>query len=145
MMTMRAPFVIALLAAVSSGSAYAACSATGGFSQLSAAQITTLLSGTTACYPVSPPYENQEFLSGGNLMDYKKGSSDPVDPTKQIGGYVIDAGDANHTGEITYNYTGGANYTYTVWGTSASGPGNYDFCVGASPITIRVASGVGGC
>lgn len=131
-------FALALLATLSSGHAFAACVAATGYSQLSDGQITSLLVGSIACYPAVAPYTNQEYLSGGIITDYKLGASDLIDPSKAIGGYGI-AG-----GTITYSYTGGPAYSYTVWGTSTSGSGSYDFCTGGTPISIRVASGSSG-
>jgi hypothetical protein len=124
-----------------SASAYAACSAATGYSQLMGTDIATLLVGSIACYPTASPYTNQEFLSGGSITDYKKGPSDPIDPSKVIGTYVIQNG---RNGSITYHYSGGPSYTYTVWGAVPVTSGNYDFCVGSTPITVRVALGSSG-
>ena len=119
----------------------APCTASPGYSQLSGSQIQSLLVGNTACYPVIAPYTNQEYLSGGYITDYKKGLSDPIDPSKKIGTYVIDNGQG---GEIVYTYTGNPNstFTYTVWGPVTGN--EYDFCVGSTPLAggpVRIASG----
>ena len=127
------------------GPALAACTTNGSYVQQNAGQIASLLVGNTACYPVASPYTNQEYLSGGNITDYKKGPSDPIDPSKVIGTYVIDSGQG---GEIVYTYTGSPNlsFTYTVWGPVATG--EYDFCVGSTPLAggpVRIAAGPVAC
>ena len=118
----------------------APCTASPGYSQLSGSQIQSLLVGNTACYPVIAPYTNQEYLSGGNITDYKKGPSDPIDPSKVIGTYTID----NTNNTITYTYTGSPNsvFTYTVWGPVVSG--EYDFCSSGIPLVngpVRIVTG----
>jgi hypothetical protein len=141
-MTNRASCLIALLVMIGgSASAYAACSAATGYSRLAGKDITALLVGSIACYPTGQPYTNQEVLSNGNITDYKKGPGDPIDPSKMIGTYAIQSGT---NGSITYNYSGGSSYTYTVWGAVPVTSGNYDFCVGSTPITVRVALGSSG-
>ena len=137
---------IALLAAIAgSGPAFATnCTASDGYPQLSDSDIAALLVGATACYPASAPFTNQEYLSGamsGTITDYKKGPADPIDPSANIGTYGIAGG---VSGQITYSYTGGPSYTYSVFGPTS---GIYDFCPSGSPppIQIRVASGSSGC
>jgi hypothetical protein len=146
MMTVKwTPGVMALLVALNAGAALAASSATdcvgNAYSQLTAAQIMSLLTGTTACYPTSPPYQNQEFINGSILSDYKKGSGNPVDPTTIIGSVSYNSG--NNT--VSYSY-GSVGYTYSVWGGSISGAGTYDFCTSTSAgITVKIVSGQAGC
>jgi hypothetical protein len=51
----------------------------------------------------------QEFHQvGGNLIDYKLGPSDPVDPTETVGTWS--AG----TGLLTHDYGGGGSYVWAV-------------------------------
>lgn len=118
-------------------------SAGDGYAQLSASAVANLLGTSMACYPAAgPPWTNQEYHTGavgansGNVIDYKKGPTDPRDPSKQIGSYTI-VGTGNG-GQITYNYTNGPSYSYSVWGTQTSGSGTYDFCNGTTPLTGRV-------
>jgi hypothetical protein len=142
-MIKKVPHLLALLAMTAgSGSAHASCAPATDYAVLTATQIGTLLVGSTACYPAGPPYENQEFLAGGNITDYKKGPSDPIDPSKVIGTYSLGGGP---TGNITYSYTGGPSYLYSVWGPTTPGGTNYDLCVGTIPITVRIAAGSGPC
>ena len=103
-------------------------------------------SAALACTPaLGPPWTNQQYLSGGTvgtIMDYKMGPPRPgnSDPTTQVGGYSIDAGNG---GEIAYTYSGTRTFTYTVWGTQTGGSGTYDFCAGKIPLPGRVKIIVG--
>ena len=79
----------------------------------------TALVGTTVCVV----NESQEFHQGsgssGDLIDYKKGSSDPVDPTTSVGSWSISGNN------ITYTY-GGTSFTYTLrQATGAAAPTSY--------------------
>jgi hypothetical protein len=120
------------------------------YSQLSQTDIAALLGGNTACNPVGgPPWENQEAHSGsptalaGNVIDYKKGPGDPIDPSKQIGSYSI-SGSSN--GTIQYTYDGGGSFTYQIWGATPVTTGTtYDFCNGGTPLPIAVQAGTSGC
>ena len=136
------------------GPAVASCSfsnANPTYALLTQSGIETLLGQSMACYPTAAPYENQEYHTGttgsstGNIIDYKKGPTDPVDPSKQIGSYSIAAvGGRPYYGTITYTYTGSppSTFTYTVWGPTAPGGNLYDFCIGATPLAggpVRIA------
>jgi hypothetical protein len=121
------------------------CVAGGSYQAASPAQLSSLLGGNTACYPTSAPFTNQELHSGGTITDYKKGPSDPKDPSTQVGTYTI-TGTSDAT--ITYNYTGGGSFAYKVFGSSPFNAGsNYDFCPnGIAPqIVVRVKAGGGAC
>jgi len=139
-------YALSVLLAVAPGAAWALnCTASPGYSQLSQSNISTLLSGNTACYPSSGAPNNQEAHSGGTsgtITDFKKGPSDPNDPSSQVGTYAIDG-----SGNITYNYSGGPTFVYSVWGATPPAPGVYDFCTGTTPLPgqVRVAGGSGGC
>jgi hypothetical protein len=56
--------------------------------------------------------------SAGQIVDYKLGPSNAVDPSTQVGTYSV----ANNT--VTYNYTGGGSYSYEV----CQGAASYTFC-----------------
>ena len=126
---MGRPALIAFVALVAAaGPAFAAtCPTSNAYTELSASEITTLLSGTTACYPAGGPYTNQEYLAGTALWDYKLGPSNSTDPSANIGSVSITG---PTPGEITYTYTGNpsSTFNYVIWGLPARGPGNYDFC-----------------
>jgi len=101
-----------LLVGVTEG-ANAAC----GDSQIMNAALTSLLSGNTVCVSNgSGGWENQEeHVSGGALVDYKKGPGDNVDPTKQVGTWSVSGTDASTV--VNYNYTHGGNsgpFSFTV-------------------------------
>ena len=84
--------------------------------------LTTLISSNTVCATRGTDKWQEQHRSGAQLWDYKKGSSDPVDPSKQVGTWSI------ASNNVTYSYTGGPSYTYTVHdeGSGAS----YSFCTG---------------
>lgn len=116
---------------------------------LDANAVSNLLPGNTVCSPANCnqatcTWQEQHRGSGisGTLWDYKKGASDPVDPTKQVGNWSVAS-----NGRITHSYTGGGgSFTYAV---KDNGGGSYGFCSGApgSPeIPFSVKSGVSaGC
>ena len=148
--------ILVNLAAPTVGLAFTPCSLdvnTPSYGELSVTQIEALLGQSMACYPKSQPYTNQEYHTGsnistsGNIIDYKKGPTDPVDPSKQIGSYTITttSGRGAHA-IITYTYTGSSpsSFTYSVWGPNPAGPSLYDFCNGLTPLAggpVRIASG----
>ncbi len=142
----RTIYALSLLLAIGSGPALATnCMVSGGYAQLSGTQISSLLEGRTACYPAGgPPWTNQEAHSGGTITDFKQGTN-PVDPSGPVGTYTISSGDP---GTITYNYSSGPSFSYTVFGSNSANAGTYDFCVGATPLAgrVEVENGTGhGC
>ena len=155
-MIKKLPYFIALAAALASP-VYAQvqpCVSNGTtYLKLSGAQIQTVLVGSTACNPATGTvYINQEFLTGGSsgtIGDYKKGPSDPIDPTQSnIGSYSISTGPSS---SITYNYSGESD-NYAVFGPTSGTLGTsgaiYDFCPNgnAPPTSIRVNAGTSsGC
>ncbi len=145
MMTMKwVPGAMAVLVALSSGAAFAQsadCLGNASYVKLDQTAVQALLGSNTACYPAASPYTNQEYITGGELWDFKKGPGDRVDPASNIGTATIDS-----SGQVIYNYTGGSSYTYSVWGASTSGtPGFYDFCGTGGALAVRVAPGQAGC
>ena len=92
-------------------------SATGG-------ALSTALTGNMVCVGSAGNWRNQEYhASGGAVTDFKKGSSDPKDPSAVIGTWSI-SNDA-----VVYNYTAGGSYSYTIWQPVA---GTLNFCNGGS-------------
>jgi hypothetical protein len=88
------------------------------------AGLTALLTSRTVCASVAGGDKWQEFHTpGGVLVDYKRGATDPVDPTTQVGTWSIDT--ANST--VTYNYGPSAIYTYIVCGVPAATPTSFIF------------------
>jgi len=100
---------IVLLAGIS-GEAMAACTAN---TRVTGNALTTLIAGNTVCATRGAEKWQEQHRAGGALWDYKKGAADTVDPTKQVGTWSIGSNN------VTYSYTGGPSYTYSVHG---SGP-----------------------
>lgn len=101
------------------GNAFAACTGTA----LTGSQITAALSGKTVCVGTSGNWQAQEYHnSNGTITEYARGPGDLVDGSKDIGGWSV----ANN--QITYSYTGGSPYTFTVYQSGS----NFSFCNGAT-------------
>lgn len=124
------------------GNAVAAC----GSGYLNGSAVSSLLSGNTVCSPAgcsgaSCQWQEQHGgTGGGTLTDYKKGPSDPIDPTKPVGTWSV-ATTGNTNGKVTYSYTGGGNYPYDVKNNGT----NYSFCGTNGEFTFTVKSGLVGC
>jgi len=129
---------IAVLLACISGEAFAQCST---LSQVTGLPLQQLVAGSTVCAIRGAERwqeEHRGVAPGGQLWDYKRGPTNPVDPTKHVGAWRI-AGD-----NVSYAYLGGSPiFTYTV---HANG-GTYNFCTGGAPIvtgaTFIPGTGVG--
>ena len=144
----------AALTAVGPGIAMATnCVLSTGYVKLTANQVEVLLGNSMACYPASgsSKWTNQEYhtgasgAAGGSVVDYKNGPAAPgnKDPTETIGTYNIIG---NSGGQITYTYTTGGVFVYSVWGLQASGSGTYDFCNASLvplPGQVKVIFGTG--
>ncbi len=125
------------------GNAVAQAGPCGGFGGVkTAADIQTLLAGKYACV------HNQwnELHSGGasgTLTDFKKGPSDPVNPSEQVGTYTITAGSGASYDRIQYNYGSGGKFEYAIKPKPGTAAGTYSFCnisTGAV-ITVTVQAG----
>lgn len=137
------------------GASHAVMAQTCSGNKLSATAIQTLVAGKYACYGPGA-YPNVQWnelhtgTSSGTVTDYKKGPSDPVDPTKAVGTYAITG---TNSAIITYTYSdGGGAYGYNVYanlGTASPNPGNYSFCTTGGgvnlPVTVGLTTGNGGC
>jgi len=106
--------------------------------------VATAIFGKTVCATIGSQ-KWQEYhgggLTGGSLIDYKKGPSDPVDPTKTVGSWNTSGTDASS--QVTYNYGSGGSYSYAV---HLSG-GTYTLCgVGGAPtLDVTLLPGPGSC
>lgn len=111
----------------------------------------TLLRGNTICVSNGQGgWESQEeHISAGDLYDYKKGPTDPVDPRTKLGTWSVIAG-TNAT--VTYNYTAfgpTVTATYQVYLTSGVrgvAGSTYDFCDGGAVKasgTLKLGTGAG--
>lgn len=109
-----------------------------------------VLNNNTACYPPTAPFQNQELHNGTTMVDYKKGPSDPRDPSVTVGSYSV------ASNIITYTY-GTTTFSYYLVPASGSGtlPGLYNFFPGATgtgavctatlPSQVNVKAGGGAC
>lgn len=107
-------------------------------SPLIAADITTLLSGKTVCATSGGDRWQEYHAANGALIDYKKGASDPVDPTKTVGSWSANGS------AITYNYTdgGSSSYSFAVCAASAtSASGTFVPLQAGSNITFTLIAG----
>jgi len=121
----------------------AGCSAASSVRVASAAELTTLLEGNTVCLPAvtRPTMDAQELhQAGGALVDYKRGPTDKVDQSKQVGTWKVVGGRGTF---VSYNYGGGRQYTYSVW--KNPGDNTYSLCSANPEITVRVKPGGGPC
>ena len=126
-MIMKLPMIAgAIVFAFSAEGAMAACSTPA--TQVTDGALTTLLSGNTVCAMRGGDRWQEEHHAGGVLIDYKKGPTDAVDPTKQVGTWAVSGTGAGTT--VTYNYTVGSvpgpSYNYAVWQNTT--PNSYSFC-----------------
>lgn len=135
-------FVLAstMALALVSGEAMAVCSETSGWKKMNAAGsggslALSTLGGKTVCVGSAPTWQAQEFHQvGGTLIDYKRGSGHPIDPTKTIGTWSVSGN------QIAYSYTSGGSYTFDVYEKN----GAYSFCTSggsAAEATIRDSQG----
>ena len=120
------------------------CSCSGAAQIKSAADLTSKLAGNTVCVGSTPTFEAQEqHVTGGTLIDFKRGPGDPTDPTKTIGTWGTSGSGANTI--ITYSYTGGSSYSYNV---CTSGTNDLGFCPSGTntpTVNAKLKSGLGGC
>lgn len=71
-----------------------------------------ILSNKTVCASLGAERWKEFHNSSGTLFDYKRGPSDPVDPTKQVGNWS--ASGTETSAQVTYNYGSGGIYSYYV-------------------------------
>jgi hypothetical protein len=62
------------------------------------------------------------------VTDFKKGPTDAVDPSEQVGTYSIAAGTGASYDRITYNYGTGGAFTYAITPKAGTTAGTYNFC-----------------
>jgi hypothetical protein len=143
-------FGIVAMAAVA-GQANAQNCATATTAGLTAGQIKTLVSNKYACANLSATehwneLHNSSTLSG-NVLDYKKGPTDPIDPSDTAGHptgqykIAIGPGGVQGPGTVTYTY-GSLVYSYYI--VNNMGAPLYSFCgaSGGSPqLAVTVQAG----
>ncbi len=119
----------------------AACSPPAA-SQVKNGALTTLLLGNTVCAVRGGDRWQEEHHAGGVLKDYKKGPTDKIDPTKQVGTWAVSGNGANTNVTYTYPPSGGS-HSFTVWD---NGGGSYSFCKGGAPdLNFTLRSTGSGC
>ena len=104
--------------------------------QVQDAALTSTLTNNTVCASRGGESWQEAHHSDGSLVDYKMGPSDAVDPTKQVGTWLITGAGASSA--VTYTYGSGA-YSYQVWDNQN---GTYSFC-GVDTIDFTISSGTG--
>ena len=131
---MKITLVAAFLAMASQASAQT-CSCNGALTRVTGTALSTLIVGQTACATLGGSSWQSYHQSGGSLIDYKKGPSDPVDPTKVMGTWSI------NSDKVQYNYGTGGVFEYEVCGTSSSAT----YCGASNIPSIRFLAGQGAC
>ncbi|PWB59902.1 MAG: hypothetical protein C3F18_00520 [Nitrosomonadales bacterium] len=112
---------LVLLAGISGG-AMADCNSN---TKVTGSKLNLLITGNTVCAARGAEKWQEQHRAGGALWDFKKGPTDKVDPTKQVGTWSI------ASNSVTYSYTGGPSYTYSVHGPEG---GPYSFCSSGAEI-----------
>ena len=96
-------------------------------------KLTTLLAGNTVCVGSVNNWQGQDFhKSGGDLIDWKQGTSSVVDPTAKVGSWNVSG--ADELSKVNYTY-GGATYNDSVYDI---GGGSYSFCDQNSNVTTAL-------
>ena len=96
-------------------------------------KLTTLLAGNTVCVGSANNWQGQEFhKSGGDLIDWKQGTSSVVEPAAKVGSWNVSG--ADELSKVNYTY-GGATYNDSVYDI---GGGSYSFCDQNSNVTIAL-------
>lgn len=103
--------------------------------------VASAISGKTVCATLGGQKWQEYHHPGGSLIDYKRGPSHPIDPTKTVGTWGTSGTGANS--QVTYNYGTGGAYSYTVHFNA----GTYTFCgVGSAPtLDVALLSGQVSC
>lgn len=128
-----------LASLASAGTAHAAC--TAATQVQGATTLRGLLEGKTVCASRGNDRWQEFHQAGGALIDYKKGPTDKVDPTKQVGTWTVSGNGAGT--QLRYDYGPGANYNYKVH-TIAAGS-TYGFCSGSAELVVTLRPGQGPC
>lgn len=120
---------------------------------LTQAQISNLLANRYACVGTSPNAQWNELHSGGLVLDYKKGPTDPVDPSDTpshpTGSYTVTGlGSSQTTGTVHYNYGAGGTFAYNIIANLGAGfppfvsGGQYSFCAvgGGQNLAVTISA-----
>lgn len=135
-----------------SGAATASCVASAtNIPVNTVATLNTELGNKTVCVPDAAPanWKWQEFHQGGGpsgaLIDWKKGPTDPVDKSEQVGTWTVTGqGDNGVRATVTHNYGDpGGPYTYSVYKNTTNG--TFSFCRGGQDIFATILPGQVAC
>lgn len=123
-----------------SGAATAGCSAAVSTPVNTVTALQGLLEGKTVCVRDQwQEYHN----SVGDLVDYKKGPADKVDPSEKVGSWsVTGIPNTGQRARVTHDYGSGGKYTYIVFDNKN---GTYSFCGGGQEIVATIKSGQVAC
>ena len=96
----------------------------------------TLLVNKHVCAVRGSDVWRERHDSPNKLVDIKKGPSDPVDPQKEVGTWLVDGKNKKNAVTYTYNAFGPAvSFKYEVYQTGPS-TGLFDFCDVATSANI---------
>ncbi len=139
---MKSFIIFSISFSLVSGGAFAQCGTASN--RLNQTELSTILSGKTVCASLGSDKWQEYHAPGGNLIDWKKGPSDPVDPTKQVGTWSI-TGSGNNA-VVNHSY-GGTTYSFAVYankqGNSFIAP--FDFCGPTNVTNATILNGQVGC
>lgn len=105
-----------------------------------------LLAGYTVCTANGAGgWQEQEYhASDGKLWDYKRGISDKVDPTRDMGSWTVNARQPASKQTVTYRYTdkpgGAVTWTTPEYELYSNGSQAYSLCgsTGSRDVTLRL-------
>lgn len=108
--------------------------------QVKNSAITTAVYGKTVCATNGGDKWQEFHAPNFDLIDWKKGGTDPIDPTKKVGTWSTDTNGNNSA--VNYHY-GSRTYSYKVYLNN----GQYTFCgVGGAPtLDVSLRDGQGPC
>ncbi|MBV2262299.1 MAG: hypothetical protein KUL79_01920 [Thauera sp.] len=127
--------MLALAAAALPGQVFAACSG----SSMNQTQLGNVFPGKTVCAQRGSERWQEFHGGGGALIDYKMGPGDAVDPSKQVGTWVIQG--TGSAARMVYDYGSGGRYEYRVYEDN----GRYSFCNGNEVHDATVIEGQSRC
>jgi predicted outer membrane repeat protein len=142
---MRQFLLAGIMIGLTAGSALAQATCASG-PYLAASDMQTDFSGKYVYGGTAPNnYDELHVFSGstsGNIQDYKKGPSDPIDPTTPTSYATFSINTTSSPNTITYTYAAG--YTTPALSVISNGSNSYTFCNGGAIYTTSTASGAPG-
>jgi LysM repeat protein len=117
-----------------------AVTTTQGYSET----LASILTGNTVCVGSPGSWQAQEYhQNGGDLIDWKQGAGDSVDPTSSVGSWNLTAGTGTAS-RVRYTYGSNPGINYRVFDHS---DGTYSFCNGTTEnaVVTKILAGQQGC